>query len=80
MPLAYHGTTKAAAQLALAEGLRKPAPAFTEDRRRASRGAEALITVDPARGGMSKAPGYAIPRWYTLGDIPPEAIIEVEVF
>jgi hypothetical protein len=28
---------------------------------------------------MELAPGYAVPHWFTLGDIPPEAVLRVEI-
>jgi len=46
LPLAYHGTTiEITAFRARIEGLKKPAPVFTGDRKRASRGAEALSAL-----------------------------------
>jgi hypothetical protein len=74
MPIAYHGTTRAVAQQAVSEGLKKPAPVFTEDRRRAARKAEALLVIDPEQAGMARAPGYKTPHWWTDGDIPAEAL------
>ncbi len=73
MPLAYLGTSIEAAQQAARDGLKKPVPVFTEDRKRAAK-SPAILVVDPEHAGMARAPGYRRAHWWTNGDIPPEAL------